>query len=163
MSPFRRWAPVLAWAIVISIFSTHWFASESTSKVVEPIFHWLFPGASRQTLDLIHHIVRKCAHVFEYFIFSLLILRAIRGGRSGARLTWLLAAIVIVGAYASLDEYHQSFVPGRTAKVSDALLDTSAGILAQVLAALWIVRGDLRNQQAAAETSEPNSKLRDSR
>ena len=30
---------------------------------------------------MIHHYIRKCGHFIEYFIFSLLILRAIRGGR----------------------------------------------------------------------------------
>jgi len=149
-SPWKRWLPVVLWAALISLFSTHWFTSENTSSVIEPIFRWLLPGASQATIDLLHALVRKSGHVVEYFIFSLLLLRAIRAGRRGLRLGWALTVILIVGAYASLDEYHQSFVPGRTAAVSDVMLDTSAGILGQVIAALFIVWGEDRRKPAPA-------------
>ncbi len=48
------------------------------------------------------------------------------------QLAWALLAIVLVAGYASLDEFHQSFVPGRTAAVGDVLIDTSGGVAAQV-------------------------------
>jgi VanZ family protein len=149
-SPWRLWIPVVLWAALISLFSTHWFTSENTSTVVEPIFRWLLPFASQATIDWLHALVRKSGHVVEYFIFSLLLLRAVRAGRRGLRLNWTLAIILIVGAYASLDEYHQSFVPGRTAAVSDVLLDTSAGVLAQAIAAMFIVRSENRRKPAPA-------------
>ena len=38
---------------------------------------------------------------------------------------------------ASLDEWHQSFIPSRTGAVRDVVLDTCAGIGAQVLILLW--------------------------
>jgi len=102
-----------------------------------------------------HHIIRKCAHFIEYFILSLLILRGIRAGRRGTRLAWAATAILLVAGYAALDEFHQSFVPGRTAAVSDVLLDTTGGITAQAvaaLAALWFhVRGR-REEEAAGKT-----------
>jgi VanZ family protein len=149
-SPWRLWVPVVLWAALISLFSTHWFTSENTATVVVPIFRWLLPFASQATIDLLHALVRKSGHVIEYFILSLLLLRAIRAGQRGMRLGWALAVILIVGAYASLDEYHQSFVPGRTAAVSDVLLDTSAGILGQVFAALFIAwRGERRKPAPA--------------
>jgi VanZ family protein len=62
-------------------------------------------------------------------------------------LGWALAAIVIVGCYAALDEFHQSFVPGRTPAVSDVLLDTAGGIAAQVVAALAMLVGDIRRKR----------------
>jgi VanZ family protein len=147
---WRRWIPAAIWAAIISLFSTHWFTSENTSTFIEPIFRWILPGASAATIELLHALVRKSGHVVEYFIFSLLLLRAIRGGRHGLRLGWALAVVLIVGAYASLDEYHQSFVPGRTAAVSDVMLDTSAGILGQILAALFIAWGEERQKPAPA-------------
>ena len=90
-----------------------------------------------------HHYVRKTAHFVEYFVFSLLILRAIRAGRQTTRFTWALAAIAIVAGYAAMDEFHQSFVPGRMPLISDVLLDTTGGTVAQLAAAfalLWAHR-----------------------
>ena len=141
MTWFAKWWPVLAWAVCISLFSTYAFTSENTASFFIPILHWLIPKASLATLLMMHHYIRKTAHFVEYFILSLLILRAIRGGRHATRLAWALAAIGIVAGYASLDEFHQSFVPGRTPLVTDVLLDTTGGIVAQLVAAL-VLCGD---------------------
>ena len=143
----KRWWPALLWAVVISTFSTGLFTSENTSRIIVPILHWLFPRASVDTLYLIHHFIRKTGHVTEYFILSLLILRGIRAGRRGVHLAWALVAIAIVAGYASLDEFHQRFVPGRTAAVSDVLLDTAGGIAAQVVVGLVILLGDIRQKR----------------
>jgi VanZ family protein len=142
-----RWWPAIAWAVVISTFSTGAFTAENTGRIIIPFLHWLFPHASANSLLLMHHIVRKCGHFAEYFILSLLILRGIRGGRREMRLAWVFAAIVLVAGYASLDEFHQSFVPGRTAAVSDVLLDTTGGAAAQAIAALMLLWGHVRGKQ----------------
>lgn len=136
VSALAHWWPVLAWAIVISLFSTHLFTADNTRRLILPILHWLFPGASRATLFFMHFVIRKCAHFVEYFLLSLLILRAFRVDRNELRLAWVMAAIAVVAGYAALDEFHQSFVPGRTAELSDVLLDTLAGAVAQAAAAL---------------------------
>lgn len=132
----KWWWPAIAWAVVISLFSTGAFTSENTSRIIIPVLHWLFPHAPAATLATIHHYIRKSAHLTEYFIFSLLLLRGIRRERKGLRLTWALAAIGIVLCYAALDEFHQSFVPGRTAAVTDVMIDTCGGILAQAVVGL---------------------------
>jgi len=136
MSPVGRWWPVLACAIAISLFSTHLFTADNTGRFILPILHRLFPRASRPTLFFMHFVIRKCAHFTEYFLFSLLLLRAFRGDHEELSLPWIIAAIAVVAGYAALDEFHQSFVPGRTAEVSDVLLDTLSGVAAQVAAAL---------------------------
>jgi len=100
-----------------------------------------------QTLAWMHHIIRKCAHFTEYFILSLLILRGIRGERRETHLRWALVAIIVVAGYASLDELHQAFVPGRTPAVTDVLLDTTGGIAAQVVAALFALWFHVREQR----------------
>jgi VanZ family protein len=143
----ERWWPALLWAIVISTFSTGLFTSDNTSRIIVPILRWFFPHASQEALILIHHFIRKMGHLTEYFILSLLILRGIRAGKQGVHLGWALAAIVIVGCYAALDEFHQSFVPGRTPAVSDVLLDTAGGIAAQVVVALAMLVGDIRRKR----------------
>jgi VanZ family protein len=131
-----RFWPVIVWAVVIFMFSTHTFTSENTSRVISPILRWLFPHATPHFLGLANHLVRKGAHVFEYFIFSVLLLAAIRNRRAW-RLKWALLAVAIVFVYACSDEFHQIFVPGRGPAVRDVMLDTFAGILAQVAAWAW--------------------------
>jgi VanZ family protein len=143
----QRWWPALFWAVVISTFSTGLFTSDNTSRIIVPMLKWFFPHASQETLFLVHHFIRKMGHVTEYFILSLLILRGIRGGQSGAHLKWAITAIVMVGCYAALDEFHQSFVPGRTAAVSDVLIDTAGGIAAQIVVALVVLLGDIRKKR----------------
>jgi VanZ family protein len=145
----RLW-PALAWAVVISLFSTSAFTSDNTASIFIPILHWLLPKASYAVLFRIHHYIRKCAHFTEYFILSLLILRAIRGGRHTTRFAWALAAIGIVAAYAALDEFHQSFVPGRTPAVMDVLIDASGGAAAQAIAALILLWGHVRGRRNKA-------------
>jgi VanZ family protein len=142
----KLWWPALLWAVVISLLSTDLFTAENTGHFIVPILHWMFPQASVETLDFMHYMIRKSAHFVEYFVLSLLILRGIRAGRHSTRLAWALAAIALVGGYAALDEYHQSFVPGRTAAVADVVLDTSGGIAAQVIAALVMLWGDVRRR-----------------
>jgi VanZ family protein len=126
------------------------FTAEQTSKVLIPILHWLLPKAPYQTLLVMHHYIRKTAHFVEYFVFSLLILRAIRAGRPDTRFTWALVAVIMVAAYAALDEFHQSFVPGRTPLLTDVLLDTSGGVVAQILAALVLLWGHSRQRRENA-------------
>ena len=111
------------------------------------MLHRLFPHWSPETLDTAHYFIRKSGHVTEYFIFSLLVLRAFRYGHKGMRLVWALGAIGVAAAYAALDEYHQSFVPGRTAAFADVLLDTAGSIAAQVIAALVMLLGDMREKR----------------
>lgn len=85
-------------------------------------------------------------------MFSLLIFRGLRAGREETHLGWALAAVAIVPAYAALDEFQQSFVPGRGASMWDVLLDASGGVAAQLVAAPVMLRGDVRRQNRAGAT-----------
>lgn len=155
MQWLKRWWPALAWAVVISFFSTGIFTAEHTNRIIVPILHWLFPDAAYATLNKLHHYIRKSAHFTEYFILSLLVLRGIRAGRPGTRFAWALAVVAIVACYASLDELHQRFVPGRTAAVGDVLIDTSGGIAAQLVAALLMLLGHVRERRTLEAAESP--------
>ena len=144
-----RWWPPLLWAAVISLFSTYLFSSDRTSRVIIPILHWLLPRATPDMLAEIHHLIRKSGHFIEYFILGWSILRSFRAGRVDLRFAWIAWTILIVACYASLDEFHQSFVPRRTPAVRDVLIDTSGGIAAQTVAALaWLPRRPRTRQPA---------------
>jgi len=155
-----RWWPALAWAIVISLFSTGLFTSDNTGAIIIPALHWFFPHASPHSLARMHHYIRKCGHFTEYFILSILILRAIRSGQQGTRLAWAAIVVLLVTGYAALDEFHQSFVPGRTAAVGDVMIDMSGGIAAQAIVGLLFLWAHVRGKQAedAAALKPPTRK-----
>ena len=159
-----RWWPAIVWAVLIFAFSTGAFSSENTGHIIIPILRWIFPGASSESLAAMHHFLRKCGHFTEYFVLSLLIMRGIRGGHQELRFAWILAAITLVAGYATLDEFHQSFVPGRGGlELDDVLLDTLGGAAAQVIAALVIFWEHVRQRQRNVLKPEPpNKKTRSS-
>jgi len=128
---FLYWMPAILLAIVISLFSTHYFSGEQTARAIIPALHWLLPGASPRTLRLLHVGIRKMAHVTEFGLFSITLFRGIRGGRFGWRFSWALATLVIAVIYAGLDEWHQSFVPLREARLRDVTVDALGAVLAQ--------------------------------
>jgi VanZ family protein len=127
------WIPAICVAVLISTFSTHYFSSEETSKILTPILHWIFPTASLHTLGRMHTVIRKLAHVTEFGAFSIAVFHGVRGERHGWRWQWALVTLIVAVSYAGLDEWHQSFVPMREARVRDVLIDSTGALLAQAL------------------------------
>jgi VanZ family protein len=117
---------------------------EHSSRLVEPLLRWLFPHWSEARVHNLHELFRKCAHLAEYAVLALLLWRAVRRPvkNDPRRWNWAEAglALSIVFLYGASDEFHQIFVPNRTAQVSDVLIDTAggaAGLLALWLAGRW--------------------------
>ena len=130
----HAWLAVVAWALLISTFSTSWFSGEQTGSILLPMLHALLPWAPPEHLDAIHAAIRKAAHVGEYLVLGVLLVRALREeGLAGLPLA--LVAILLGGGWAALDELHQDFVPSRTASPRDVAVDTS-GVCAGVALAL---------------------------
>jgi VanZ family protein len=129
----KYWLPAILVAILISIFSTHYFSSDETGRIIIPVLRWLFPFASRRALHLMHVGIRKLAHLTEFAAFSIALFHGVRGNRAGWRWKWAVYTVLIAMAYAGLDEWHQSFVPLRAARVRDVFIDATGALLAQVL------------------------------
>ena len=49
-------------------------------------------------------------------------------------------ALVFTALVASLDEWHQSYIPSRTGTWHDVLLDSTAALVALILIRFWIAR-----------------------
>jgi VanZ family protein len=131
---FSRYAPLVAWLIFISVASSDSFSANNTSRIIGPLVLWLFPNTSPETLAVIHFITRKVAHFTEYAILAFLAARAFRTSpRPGLANRWFIASLVLVVAYALLDEYHQSFVPSRTGSIYDSFIDWTGGLVALLL------------------------------
>jgi len=130
-SVFLSWGPVVIWATIIFWFSTESFAASETSRFLGPTLSWLFPDLSPDRFATIHISIRKLGHWSEYFIFALLVFRALPHGPVGSRGAYATAISLL---YAISDEIHQAFIPGRTASFNDVLLD----LCGAVCAILWL-------------------------
>jgi len=94
-----RWIPVVAWAAVI-------FAFSSVPSLSSGLGTW-------------DTILRKCAHMTEFAVLAVLLVRATRSNA---------VAFGLAVAYAASDEVHQLFVRGRHGSPVDVAID-AVGIL----------------------------------
>jgi VanZ family protein len=134
----KYWLPVIFWMCFIFWMSTGTFSSQNTYSFVEPVLRFLVPQISSHGVDLIHALMRKSAHIIEYFILGLLLFRAFRRGSTPPwNWRWSFFAVGVVVLWAASDEFHQSFVSTRTASVMDVGIDVAGGIIAQFVSALW--------------------------
>jgi VanZ family protein len=80
----------------------------------------------------------KSSHSIAYTLLGILIARALAGGLP-ARITIRIAALTVLltTLYGASDEFHQMFVPGRTADVNDVYADAIGGMLGATLCWLW--------------------------
>jgi VanZ family protein len=129
-----HYLPLLAWLAFISFASSDEFNAGNTSRIIGPLVLWLFPNTSPETLAVIHFTTRKIAHFTEYAILGFLAARAFRTSpRPAIRHRWFLICATLVVVYALLDEYHQSFVPSRTASIFDSFIDMTGGLTALLI------------------------------
>jgi len=137
---FKYWLPVVVWMILIFGASTGLGRPENTSRIVRPILLWLFPHISDQAIDQVHFVVRKTAHFVEYSVLGALLWRLVHldPAWEACRSRQYLIALLLAAFYASSDEFHQKFVPGREAAVRDVLIDTCGAGFG--LAAVWAAR-----------------------
>lgn len=133
MRPFLTyWLPPLAWAAMILAASSDAFSASHTGGWIEILISWLGRSLSPQALDLLNQILRKLGHITAYGILSALCFRALRGGRPRWNPRWAIGAVALAALIASIDEYHQSFIPSRTGTWHDVVLDTAAAIVVQI-------------------------------
>lgn len=120
------YAALILWALVIFTLSSEGSDTSSgrSGAIVETVQSW---GVAGDT-DFMTFLVRKSAHIIAYFILGLLAYNVIRLYSWPMRRA-ILASAAIVLLYAISDEFHQSFVPGRSAEVRDVLIDTTAGVV----------------------------------
>jgi VanZ family protein len=136
VSRLATWLPPVAWTAVILSFSTSTFSADNTGGVIDPLLAWLLPWLAPASIERLHGLLRKSAHVTEYAVLAALWLRAFRRSESvpSARAVWLTVLIGVVTA--SADETYQSFEPTRTGAVRDVMIDTAGVLLVSLPAGL---------------------------
>lgn len=132
------WFPVAMMFGAMYYFSTDVFSADNTRSVLEKIFLWFSPNASKHALLTFNYFVRKSAHFTEYAILVALLFRAFRaGGPPRWRFKWALYSFLFAASWAILDELHQSFTQKRGGSIWDSLLDSGGALF--MLIAIWIV------------------------
>ncbi len=125
-----RLGPPLLWMVAISSLSTAVFSIVQTGRFLMPILHSLLPYASPDTLAMLHEGVRKGMHLLEFGILALLWYRTLSRSGAGSQTRRAVAVLVLAVSFASLDEVHQLFEPGRSASVVDVGWDGLGAALA---------------------------------
>ncbi|MGA7895981.1 MAG: VanZ family protein [Candidatus Sulfotelmatobacter sp.] len=138
----KAWIAAILWLIVIVIESSALLSASNTSRILYPLLHFLF-GVDWVRFEYWHFYIRKGGHVVGYGILSILAFRAWREtfpaqGNPLWTVRWAGIAVLMTAFVASLDEWHQSFIPSRTGTPRDVALDTCAGIAAQILVFFWV-------------------------
>ena len=138
-----RYGPLIVWLAFIAFASSVEFSAENTSRIIRPLLLWLFPNISEARIAFVHFLTRKAAHFTEFAVLGLLSARAFSvSSQYMLRRMWFFAGLLLVVVWALLDEFHQSFVPSRTASLYDSLIDIAGGLTA--LIGYRYVRGRLR-------------------
>ncbi|SFT32828.1 VanZ like family protein [Lachnospiraceae bacterium XBD2001] len=126
-------------------------SSQESGVVVTFITQHLIPGyeemdAGQQAkiTDTVTIIVRKGAHMAEYAILGFLLAGALEIRH--LFILWLVAWMIAI-AYAGTDEFHQTFVPGRSGELRDVCVD-GAGALIGVSVKIWIEKMKLKKADA---------------
>jgi len=120
-----RWSLLILWMGVIFFFSsqTGMESSQNNALILRILsgmgidLQWMDPWVN------INLVIRKLAHITEYFILAFLWIRALEDEKRSMAKTLLLSGIFSF-LYACSDEWHQSFVPQRGPAFRDVLIDS---------------------------------------
>ena len=135
-------------AIFVTIFGFSNQNSETSSGLSQKVTNFVgeivptiknMPEAEKEkVVDRIESIVRKIAHYSIYTLVGILLM----GLMSTYKIKELdrLAISLIIGViYASTDEIHQVFVPGRGPLITDVILD-SMGVLTGIFIVMLVLK-----------------------
>jgi len=123
-----------------------------TVKYYLPLLLWMgvifylssLPGSGYQgPHTLWFYVERKGAHIFEYFILTLLFARVLKSHGINIPKRYFLAGIFSL-LFAFSDEFHQSFIFSREGKILDIVIDLAGIILATTT--YYIARLKLRKK-----------------
>ncbi len=149
----------LIWMAVIFVFSnkTGTESAKTSHKVDIELGKKLISGFKKKSakkkkefVKKIDTMVRKLAHIAEYAILGFLLMGTFYDERQNHRKTFLISWISAI-IYAASDEFHQLFVPDRSGRISDVVIDSIGagfGILGFILILFIISRYSNRRKSA---------------
>jgi VanZ family protein len=139
------WLPAALSVLMIVLESTATMSASNTSQWLYPLWVKLFGPISAAHWDEVHHLIRKTGHFVGYGVVSLAFFYSWRQTLHRMAVKhwtlWRRASVLAVLStllIASLDEYHQSFLPSRTASPVDVGIDLCGAIAFQLILLLVI-------------------------
>lgn len=125
------WILVILWAATIFFFSAQPATQSSkastgfTKKIVSvlDVADRLSEKEIETIADNMNHFVRKSAHFCAYALLSILIYILLKE-YGFKNIHAMIFAVSISGLYACTDEFHQTFVKGRSGEIRDVGIDT---------------------------------------
>jgi VanZ family protein len=135
------WTAVLLWLVLIFYLSSQpapqsdGLSKKVTKVIVETVDKVVELEDGKEDVNLVdkfNHIVRKYAHFTCYLVLGLLVMNALR--RSGKielqiNIKEVFIALIFCILYATSDEIHQAFVPGRGPQVKDVFIDSAGSFI----------------------------------
>lgn len=129
---------MISWIMLIACMGIIFFmshqpgeVSSSQSELVLKIFSFLGIELNQYFGELATLVIRKTAHFSEYLILFLFEYNVSRFYFTTKKAR--LYSIIFVFLYASTDEFHQYFIPGRNMAFKDVLIDTSGGVIGYLI------------------------------
>lgn len=145
---------LLGWMVVIFLFSSQ-PADESTQTSLRveraicmltvPGYTWKTPEEQTALAEKIEFPVRKGAHMTEYAILAVLFLGLVAENEITGK--QLGGSILLTAVYASTDEFHQLFVPGRSGQLRDVLIDSGGALIGVLLFTLLLFCVNMDGQE----------------
>ena len=135
----------LSWILVLICMLSIFYLSNMNSnesnnkskttitKVIDKTTTITNKDKENQLVEDINPYLRKCAHASIYFILSILLLISLSITINKKTSIIYLINLIICITYAITDEYHQTFISGRTGQITDVLIDTLGSILGIIL------------------------------
>ena len=102
--------------------STSQKVTEAITKDIKSI-QKLNKNEKAKVIDKIEDVIRKIAHFSLYALVGFLLMALFSTYNINEK-NKIISTIIIGAIYAISDEFHQSFVSGRSGQVSDVFLDT---------------------------------------
>jgi VanZ family protein len=133
------WLPVVLWMGFLFPATNNSLSLNSTSHIIVPVIRLFLPNADEQTVHLLHVLIRKFIHFWEYALLAFLLYRGFnainKGNRKGKSL--LFSGIIAV-SYGFLDEFLQYFISTRTGSITDGFINMAGVILVLTIISLKV-------------------------
>ena len=129
------------------------FSSRNTGSLLYALIIRIYGEVSFYDFLIFHMYLRKTGHVLGYGMLALLLLRGWRATLGQVpellrrSMLWAWLGTVFV---ASMDEWHQSYIPSRTGTWRDVVLDSTAGLVFLLIACIWLRRAERKRAELEA-------------
>lgn len=118
-----KWLLLILWLGVIFYMSSEsGEVSSNTSSKVLNIVESIFPFV-KNNVELFTMLLRKSAHILEYFILGVLIFEVVKEYCTIRKEIFIISLLIFL-LCATLDEIHQLFTFGRAGRIIDVLIDS---------------------------------------